>query len=397
MSPEELTILRLPSGKKLKSKSKVRSFNIRSPLSYLSGRIKYFRRNRRRTIRFGLIAGNLAIIAITGLIITKYSGSNVARYNVLKPLEEAQISNPLDTVTAAEIAANVALMTRIPETDAVLSYSNLVWAELSEVSASEQKGTISIPQVLSGDIKTKDDIITYIVQEGDTLESLANKFGVTSNSIRWSNDISGNRLTVGAQLLIPPVNGIAYKVKAGDTAAALATKYNVSAEAIIRFNDAEIAGLQVDELIVIPGGEVRVAAAPRAAYSLSYRATFSRNITFITRYTSYPGIPWYDRGWCTDWASYRAAQLGNPVGNWGNANRWDDRARAEGYYVGPVPRVGAVLQTDRGYAGHVGVVEEVSPDGTMIKFSDMNGLAGWGNAARTNDWVPAAGYRYIYR
>jgi hypothetical protein len=43
------------------------------------------------------------------------------------------------------------------------------------------------------------------------------------------------------------------------------------------------------------------------------------------------------------------------------------------------------------------VVEEVSEDGSMIKYSDMNGLIGWGKAGITNDWVPASGFwAYIH-
>jgi surface antigen len=47
--------------------------------------------------------------------------------------------------------------------------------------------------------------------------------------------------------------------------------------------------------------------------------------------------------------------------------------------------------------GHVAVVEAVSPDGTMIKYSDMNGLSGFGRVGYS-DWVPATTYQnYIYR
>jgi len=46
----------------------------------------------------------------------------------------------------------------------------------------------------------------------------------------------------------------------------------------------------------------------------------------------------------------------------------------------------------------VGVVDEVSPDGTMIKYSDMNGLAGWGRVGQSG-WVPVFStfQNFIYR
>jgi hypothetical protein len=49
------------------------------------------------------------------------------------------------------------------------------------------------------------------------------------------------------------------------------------------------------------------------------------------------------------------------------------------------------------YLGHVAVVEAVSEDGTMMKYSDMNGIAGWGRVGYS-DWVPISFYQhYIYR
>jgi surface antigen len=65
--------------------------------------------------------------------------------------------------------------------------------------------------------------------------------------------------------------------------------------------------------------------------------------------------------------------------------------------VSSTPRVGAIGQSDGGYFGHVAYVEAVSDDGTMIKYSDMNGLAGFGRVGYS-DWVSASKFpKYIYR
>jgi surface antigen len=82
--------------------------------------------------------------------------------------------------------------------------------------------------------------------------------------------------------------------------------------------------------------------------------------------------------------------------NWGNANTWDNYARLSGWTVSSTPVAGAVAQTDRGGLGHVAVVEAVSADGTMMKYSDMNGLAGWGRVGYSG-WVPISTFQhYIY-
>lgn len=321
------------------------------------------------------------------------TGSSTAR----SATKEASIS-PLDRLTATDIAANIALMVWAPETEAIISDANIVRAGIDSAVVLNRDNTVLLPQILSGDVKTKEDIVSYTTVAGDTFASLATKFGVTSESIRWSNDLDRLALASGTKLLIPPVNGIVHQVGPGDTAENLAQRYYAKADKILAFNDAEVGGLKIGETIVIPDGEKRV-----LAFATVNRPTLSHSYTFMTRYTSYnPGVfgVLYDRGWCTDWASYRSAQLGNTIsqhGTWGDAVSWDSNARRDGYYVGPVPKVGAVYQLDSGWYGHVGVVEEVSPDGAMIKYSDMNGLAGWGNAAVTKDWVSARGYDFIYR
>jgi surface antigen len=84
--------------------------------------------------------------------------------------------------------------------------------------------------------------------------------------------------------------------------------------------------------------------------------------------------------------------------NWGNANTWDNYAAiTPGWVVSRTPVVGAVAQTDSGFGGHVAIVEAVSADGTMIKYSDMNGIAGFGRVGYS-DWVSTSYFpHYIYR
>lgn len=55
---------------------------------------------------------------------------------------------------------------------------------------------------------------------------------------------------------------------------------------------------------------------------------------------------------------------------WGNANQWDDSARASGIRVDGTPTVGAVAQTDAGWAGHVAMV--IAVDGNNVTIKEMN-------------------------
>lgn len=79
----------------------------------------------------------------------------------------------------------------------------------------------------------------------------------------------------------------------------------------------------------------------------------------------------YVWGNCT---AYVASRL--PVPNsWGNANTWDDAARAEGLTVTAVPKVGAIAQSDSdSYFGHVAIVTAVNADVVTVSEMNFNGL-----------------------
>jgi murein DD-endopeptidase MepM/ murein hydrolase activator NlpD len=108
--------------------------------------------------------------------------------------------------------------------------------------------------------KVRDKIIEYKVQEADTVSSIANKFDVSEDSIRWQNDLqSKDSIKVGQLLEILPVTGISHKVQKGDTVYSIAKKYDTSAQAIVDFpynsfvND-ETFELAIGQAIVVPDG-----------------------------------------------------------------------------------------------------------------------------------------------
>lgn len=293
-------------------------------------------------------------------------------------------ANPLDEVSSADIALTVARLGQLPETTAV---NNQAQSQAAEVAiAASSNNVVSKPQVVATALKSSADIKDYTVQPGDTVSSVAAKFGITSDSIRWSNSLTGEALTPGAKLVVPPVNGIVYIVKAGETADSLAARFRSSKEKIIAYNDAEIRGLTTGQRILIPD-------AVQAAAAVAQRPTVNRGATAWGMAPVY-GYNGYDYGYCT-W--YVANRIPVPA-NWGNANTWAYYAPSAGWKVSKAPVPGSIGQNLRGYYGHVAVVEAVSADGTMIKYSDMNGLAGWGRAGTTADWVPASHFtNYIHR
>ncbi len=347
---------------------------------------RLFKKSQKRIIRYGILTANLVLlVGVVLFVVQNPNASTAASQNSLSDNQVA--ADPLDQLSSAEIAVHVAQITNmdVEETRAIVNEADSANALLS--MAASNGNIISKPQVVNTALKSNKDIQKYTVAEGDTLASIAAKFSVTSDSVKWSNGITGSAVTPGKQLLISPIsNGIVYIVKSGDTADTLAQKFHSNKDQIVAYNDAELAGLKVGEAIVIPDGTIVTAAVARAS-SFSYSGGWSSG--FVPTY----GGNTYARGYCT-WYVASVIQVPN---NWGNANTWAYGAARSGWTVSKTPIPGAIAQTSAGYAGHVGVVKQVSADGSMIIFSDMNGIAGFGRVG-TSGWVPASQFQnYLYR
>jgi surface antigen len=78
-------------------------------------------------------------------------------------------------------------------------------------------------------------------------------------------------------------------------------------------------------------------------------------------------------------------------GHWGNAQDWDENARALGYLVDDVPAIGAVAQTDEGRVGHVAWVSAV--EGDTITIEEYNHAGPGIYSTRT---VPVSDFRYVH-
>ncbi len=126
----------------------------------------------------------------------------------------------------------------------------------------------------SAPVETRGDIITYTVQAGDTIETIAARFKLLPSTLVWSNqevEDQPDQLSIGQVLYILPVDGIWYEVQSDDTLGDIADEYKVTPEDIVNYPLNNLGGganLLAGAKIVIPNG-VKAAAATAVASSSS--------------------------------------------------------------------------------------------------------------------------------
>ena len=212
----------------------------------------------------------------------------------------------------------------------------------------------------------------YTVAAGEDLSAIASKFHVSVAEIRWSNTnlMSTDSVATGNQIVVPPVHGIVVTTKATDTIDSLAAKYQVDSQAIIDYNRLRTADVAAGTTIVIPGGVGGAFPPPPPLYQILRGGSPSGYQYKVVGCCLGPYVNnKFPVGWCT----YYVATKRNVTWN-GDAGYWYANASAQGYPVGPTPKVGAIMVTWESWAGHVSYVEAVNADGSWI-VSEMNWVA----------------------
>ncbi len=316
----------------------------------------------------------------------------------------ASVDTSVDQLMAASIAAVVSESADMPITNNVATLSQSLTVE--SLLAQTDTNTISKPQIvqLSADGRTA---IAYTTVAGDTVPALAEKYTVSAQTIKWANNLTSDALEPGKSLTIPAIDGIVYTVKEGDTIDSIINRYKADKARVVAFNDLEqTTSLVAGTKIMIPDGDLPEAERP------GYVAPrpVARTTTTTSGYSGGYGTNWmagssagnrYGLGQCTWYAYERRMQLGNPVGSfWGNANTWSYVGSAAGFLVDGNPTPGAIMQNGGGY-GHVAIVESINP-GVSVTISEMNGYrfgGGWNRVGHGDiSWGEATSgmYRYIH-
>lgn len=112
--------------------------------------------------------------------------------------------------------------------------------------------------VPGGMMPAREVVLIYTVNPGDTLRSIAARFGVDVPTMINSNDIPDpDSLQIGSELRVLPVAGLEYKVKKGDTVRSIADRLGVSTQMILDYSPNGLSAdsvLQIDQKLMVPGG-----------------------------------------------------------------------------------------------------------------------------------------------
>ncbi len=138
----------------------------------------------------------------------------------------------------------------------------------TSVSASTQEAQIQTN--FSEDVRG--EVVDYQVQKGDTVSSIAQKFGISAETIRWQNNLSAKgTIKEGQTLQILPITGVAHTVKKGDTVYSIAKKYDIDPQGIVNypfnsFSNDETFQLAIGQVVIVPDGvkpaEILTAPSP---------------------------------------------------------------------------------------------------------------------------------------
>ncbi len=152
--------------------------------------------------------------------------------------------------------------------------------------------------------KVRDSVVDYTVQTGDTVASIAEKFNISQETIRWANNLTNDKIKIGQALKILPVTGIAHTVSKGDTVYSIAKKYDTEPQGIIDFpfntftND-ETFELAIGQTVIVPEGVMpKVQAVPRIRQLTPSAGAVTASGIFVwpTQGTITQRFSWYHPG-----------------------------------------------------------------------------------------------------
>jgi len=98
--------------------------------------------------------------------------------------------------------------------------------------------------------------IIHTVKEGESVEKLANRYGISPDTVRWANKLAEeNVIHPGDEILVLPVNGVLHNVSRGQTLIGISELYGIPEQDIIEQNSIKGGFILAGQELIIPGGK----------------------------------------------------------------------------------------------------------------------------------------------
>ena len=112
---------------------------------------------------------------------------------------------------------------------------------------------LKLPSDKASDVENEENTISYTVQKGDSLYSIARKYDTTIDRIKDLNNLTTNLLSIGQVLLIPTDTNLetTYTVKKGDSLYSIAKKYNTTVDRLKQLNNLSSNLLSIGQILIV--------------------------------------------------------------------------------------------------------------------------------------------------
>ena len=147
----------------------------------------------------------------------------------------------------------------VKEGDTLYSIASNYGMSVDELKSLNNLGSniLSIGQQLVVDNKSASTMDTYTVKAGDTLYSIASKYGLSVEELKRLNNLTSDILSIGEVLnvtnsYVPSTPSNSYVVKKGDSLYSIARRYNISVDDLKAANNKTSNLLSIDEVLIIP-------------------------------------------------------------------------------------------------------------------------------------------------
>ncbi|MBR2725736.1 LysM peptidoglycan-binding domain-containing protein [Candidatus Saccharibacteria bacterium] len=334
---------------------------------------------------YALVTVVVLMTVIMGSISKMNASASLSLDSIVTGTSEVSVDSMTELYTVADLSNTLGLASAGDVAD------NYVMTTTMYDSGQTTAGKLEKPSLT--DVDASRGVVEHILAEGESLDSVAAKYGVSADQVRWSNGLKTTDVAVGTTLYIPSSSGIVYTVKSGDTVDSIASKYGSSVEEITALNDLEVSGITEGMKILVKDGSLPETERPEyvppvrtyTAYTYTYLGNTSERTNAVCNRAQ-------GAGQCTTWAWAKRPDLQVIQAN---ANGWAALAAARGFPVNKTPAAGAVFQTSSGWYGHVGYVESVNSDGS-INVSERNYSGCYGVLYSTIPASAVGNFNYIH-